>query len=62
MSELQPSLSRLRAFRQSFEDGEICEETGLTTEDLDVILKALEDPIAVHASRDATGDVLGDTA
>ena len=39
---LAQSLTRLRLFRQSFEDGEVCEETHLTTNDLDLILSVLE--------------------
>jgi len=47
MTDLQSSLNRLRLFRQSFEDGsEICEETGLSTDDLDVILGAAGQPDA----------------
>lgn len=42
MPTLPDSLARLRMFRQSFEDGEICEESGLTTADLDLILSVLE--------------------
>jgi hypothetical protein len=40
--DLHESLTRLRLFRQSFEDGQIDEESGLTTKDLDVILSLLE--------------------
>jgi hypothetical protein len=46
---LPSATARLKLFRQSFEDGEICEETGLTTEDLDVILAHFEQPgIPIH--------------
>jgi len=37
---LSSAYTRLRLFRQSFEDGEIDEESGLSTEDLDMILAA----------------------
>ena len=39
---LHDALNRLRLFRSSFEEGEICEETGLTTGDVDLILSVLE--------------------
>ena len=40
---LQSAYARLRLFRQSFEDGaEICEESGLTADDLDLILSVNE--------------------
>ena len=39
---LSSAYTRLRLFRQSFEDGEIDEESGLSTEDLDMILSVNE--------------------
>lgn len=50
---LPEAITRLRLFRQSFEDGEICEESRLTTDDLDVVLKALEDPKSNNGEEDA---------
>ena len=38
---LQSAYARLRLFRQSFEDGLIDEESGLTTQDVDAVLEAL---------------------
>jgi hypothetical protein len=56
---LTESLARLRLFRQSFEDGQIDEETGLSTADIDTILDAMKDPIAVYRMRDGNGEALG---
>ena len=39
MSTLPEAIARLREFRRSFEDGEIDEETCLTTDDIDLVLE-----------------------
>ena len=39
---IKAAYTRLRLFRQSFEDGEIDEESGLSTKDLDMILSVNE--------------------
>jgi hypothetical protein len=63
MSDLITALTRLRAFRSTWEaDAQIDEESQLTAADLDTIIAAAEGPVDLKPGGSLTEDDLGNFA